>query len=182
MKTAIASGLDVDSSPGVSFFWAIRMNFYLEVARCAQPALVVPHRREPAPEPKRGLMLRTPARHRAGRSCEAGPYKQHRGTTIEGHGCRVWRHPKPTRKYARQAIRCCPPKFSSRIARNTQLIIQEETHITNVVDPGVNGYMMEKLTQEWRMPPGPSSGKSSHGRHGAAVDSSWAKLKIEAAA
>jgi methylmalonyl-CoA mutase len=76
-----------------------------------------------------------------------------------------------------------PTEFSSRIARNTQLIIQEETHITNVIDPWAGSYMMEKLTQDmadaaWTIiEEVEAMGGMTH-----AVDSGWAKLKIEAAA
>ena len=76
-----------------------------------------------------------------------------------------------------------PTEFSSRIARNTQLIIQEETHITNVIDPWAGSYMMEKLTQEMA-----DAARAiieevdAMGGMTRAVDSGWAKLKIEAAA
>ena len=76
-----------------------------------------------------------------------------------------------------------PTEFSSRIARNTQLIIQEETHITNVVDPWAGSYMMETLTQQmadaaWAI----IEEVDAMGGMTKAVDSGWAKLKIEAAA
>jgi methylmalonyl-CoA mutase len=76
-----------------------------------------------------------------------------------------------------------PTEFSSRIARNTQIIIQEETHITNVVDPWAGSYMMESLTNEmlekaWAI----IEEVEAMGGMIKAVDSGWAKLKIEAAA
>jgi methylmalonyl-CoA mutase len=76
-----------------------------------------------------------------------------------------------------------PTEFSSRIARNTQLIIQEETHITNVIDPWAGSYMMEKLTQDmadkaWDI----IQEVEGMGGMTKAVESGWAKLKIEAAA
>jgi methylmalonyl-CoA mutase len=76
-----------------------------------------------------------------------------------------------------------PTEFSSRIARNTQLIIQEETHITSVIDPWAGSYMMEKLTQDmadaaWKI----IEEVEAMGGMTKAVDSGWAKLKIEAAA
>jgi methylmalonyl-CoA mutase len=76
-----------------------------------------------------------------------------------------------------------PTEFSSRIARNTQLIIQEETHIANVIDPWAGSYMMEKITQEmadeaWKI----IEEVNAMGGMTKAVDSGWAKLKIEAAA
>ena len=76
-----------------------------------------------------------------------------------------------------------PTEFSARIARNTQLIIQEETHITNVIDPWAGSYMMEKLTQDmadaaWKI----IEEVDAMGGMTAAVDSGWAKLKIEASA
>src|SRR4029079_9729876 len=76
-----------------------------------------------------------------------------------------------------------PTEFSARIARNTQLIIQEETHIPNVIDPWAGSYMMEKLTQDmadaaWKI----IEEVEAMGGMTRAVDSGWAKLKIEAAA
>src|SRR4029079_5338131 len=76
-----------------------------------------------------------------------------------------------------------PTEFSARIARNTQLIIQEETHITNVIDPWAGSYMMEKLTQDmadaaWAI----LEEVEAMGGMTRAVDSGWAKLKIEASA
>ena len=76
-----------------------------------------------------------------------------------------------------------PTEFSARIARNTQLIIQEETHITNVIDPWAGSYMMEKLTQDmadaaWTI----IEEVEAMGGMTKAVDSGWAKLKIEAGA
>src|SRR5205823_15060048 len=76
-----------------------------------------------------------------------------------------------------------PSEFSARIARNTQLVIQAETHITNVVDPWAGSYMMEKLTQDmadkaWEIiEEVDKMGGMTH-----AVESGWAKLKIEASA
>jgi len=76
-----------------------------------------------------------------------------------------------------------PTEFSARIARNTQLILQEETHIPNVIDPWAGSYMMEKLTQDmadaaWQI----IEEVEAMGGMTQAVDSGWAKLKIEAAA
>src|SRR5688500_15985497 len=76
-----------------------------------------------------------------------------------------------------------PSEVSSRIARNTQLIIQEEAHVTNVIDPWAGSYMMEKLTQDmadaaWEI----IEEVEAMGGMTRAVDSGWAKLKIEAAA
>jgi methylmalonyl-CoA mutase len=76
-----------------------------------------------------------------------------------------------------------PTEFSARIARNTQLILQEETHITNVIDPWAGSYMMERLTQDmadaaWKI----IEEVEALGGMTRAVDSGWAKLKIEAAA
>jgi methylmalonyl-CoA mutase len=76
-----------------------------------------------------------------------------------------------------------PTEFSSRIARNTQLVIQEETHITNVIDPWAGSYMMERLTQDladeaWKIiEEVDSMGGMTH-----AVESGWAKMKIEGCA
>ena len=76
-----------------------------------------------------------------------------------------------------------PTEFSARIARNTQIIIQEETHITNVVDPWAGSYMMEKLTRTWPTRPGRIIEEiEAMGGMTKAVESGWAKMKVETCA
>jgi methylmalonyl-CoA mutase len=184
VKTAIASGLDVDDFAGrLSFFWAIGMNFYLEVAKMRAARLLWCRIMKgfDAKAPK-SLMLRTHCQTSGWSLTEQDPYNNVVRTTIEAMAA-VFGGTQSLHTNSFDEAIALPTEFSSRIARNTQLIIQEETHITNVIDPWAGSYMMEKLTQDmadaaWKII------KEVEGMGGMvkAVDSGWAKLKIEAAA
>jgi len=184
VKTAIATGLDVDEFAGrLSFFWAIGMNFYLEVAKMRAARLLWCRIMKgfDAKSPK-SLMLRTHCQTSGWSLTEQDPYNNVVRTTIEAMAA-VFGGTQSLHTNALDEAIALPTEFSSRIARNTQLIIQEETHITNVVDPWAGSYMMEKLTQDmadaaWKI----IEEVEAMGGMTKAVDSGWAKLKIEAAA
>ena len=184
VKTALAKGLDVDEFAGrLSFFWAIGMNFYLEVAKM-RAARLLWHRIMTgfnAKNPK-SLMLRTHCQTSGWSLTEQDPYNNIVRTTIEAMAA-VFGGTQSLHTNSFDEAIALPTEFSSRIARNTQLIIQEETHITNVIDPWAGSYMMEKLTQDmadkaWAI----IEEVEAMGGMTRAVDSGWAKLKIEAAA
>ncbi len=184
VKTAIASGLDVDEFAGrLSFFWAIGMNFYLEVAKMRAARLLWCRIMKgfDAKSPK-SLMLRTHCQTSGWSLTEQDPYNNVVRTTIEAMAA-VFGGTQSLHTNSFDEAIALPTEFSSRIARNTQLIIQEETHITNVIDPWAGSYMMEKLTQDmadaaWTI----IEEVEDMGGMVKAVDSGWAKLKIEAAA
>ncbi len=184
VKTAIGTGLDVDEFAGrLSFFWAIGMNFYLEVAKMRAARLLWCRIMKgfDAKAPK-SLMLRTHCQTSGWSLTEQDPYNNIVRTTIEAMAA-VFGGTQSLHTNALDEAIALPTEFSSRIARNTQLIIQEETHITNVVDPWAGSYMMEKLTQDmadaaWTI----IEEVEAMGGMTKAVDSGWAKLKIEAAA
>ena len=184
VKTAIATGLDVDDFAGrLSFFWAIGMNFYLEVAKMRAARLLWCRIMKgfDAKNPK-SLMLRTHCQTSGWSLTEQDPYNNVVRTTIEAMAA-VFGGTQSLHTNALDEAIALPTEFSSRIARNTQLIIQEETHITNVIDPWAGSYMMEKLTQDmadaaWTI----IEEVEAMGGMTKAVDSGWAKLKIEAAA
>ena len=184
VKTALAKGLDVDAFAGrLSFFWAIGMNFYLEIAKM-RAARLLWHRIMSgfgAKNPK-SLMLRTHCQTSGWSLTEQDPYNNVVRTTIEAMAA-VFGGTQSLHTNSFDEAIALPTEFSARIARNTQLIIQEETHITNVIDPWAGSYMMEKLTQDmadaaWRI----IEEVEAMGGMTRAVDSGWAKLKIEAAA
>ncbi len=184
VKTAIASGLDVDEfAPRLSFFWAIGMNFYLEVAKMRAARLLWCRiMKETGAKNPKSLMLRTHCQTSGWSLTEQDPYNNIVRTTIEAMAA-VFGGTQSLHTNALDEAIALPTEFSSRIARNTQLIIQEETHITNVVDPWAGSYMMEKLTQDmmdaaWTI----IEEVETIGGMTQAVDSGWAKLKIEAAA
>jgi methylmalonyl-CoA mutase len=180
----MASGLDVDDFAGrLSFFWAVGMNFYLEIAKMRAARLLWCRIMKGfnAKNPK-SLMLRTHSQTSGWSLTEQDPYNNVVRTTIEAMAA-VFGGTQSLHTNSFDEAIALPTEFSSRIARNTQLIIQEETHITNVIDPWAGSYMMEKLTQDmldaaWKI----IEEVDAMGGMTKAVDSGWAKLKIEAAA
>ena len=184
VKTAIAKGMDVDDFAGrLSFFWAVGMNFYLEIAKMRAARLLWCRIMKGfnAKNPK-SLMLRTHSQTSGWSLTEQDPYNNVVRTTIEAMAA-VFGGTQSLHTNSFDEAIALPTEFSARIARNTQLIIQEETHITNVIDPWAGSYMMEKLTQDmadaaWAI----IEEVEAMGGMTKAVDSGWAKLKIEAAA
>jgi methylmalonyl-CoA mutase len=184
VKTAIAKGMDVDGFAGrLSFFWAVGMNFYLEIAKMRAARLLWCRIMKgfDAKSPK-SLMLRTHSQTSGWSLTEQDPYNNVVRTTIEAMAA-VFGGTQSLHTNSLDEAIALPTEFSSRIARNTQLIIQEETHITSVIDPWAGSFMMESLTQEmadkaWAI----IEEVEAMGGMTKAVDSGWAKLKIEAAA
>jgi methylmalonyl-CoA mutase len=184
VKTAIATGMDVDAFAGrLSFFWAIGMNFYLEIAKMRAARLLWCRIMQDvgAKNPK-SLMLRTHCQTSGWSLTEQDPYNNIVRTTIEAMAA-VFGGTQSLHTNSFDEAIALPTEFSSRIARNTQLIIQEETHIPHVIDPWAGSYMMEKLTQDmadeaWQI----IEEVQAMGGMTKAVGSGWAKLKIEAAA
>ncbi|HOZ94039.1 MAG TPA: methylmalonyl-CoA mutase [Ottowia sp.] len=184
VRTALAKGMDVDAFAGrLSFFWAIGMNFYLEIAKMRAARLLWCRIMKGfgAKNPK-SLMLRTHCQTSGWSLTEQDPYNNVVRTAIEAMAA-VFGGTQSLHTNALDEAIALPTEFSARIARNTQLIIQEETHITSVVDPWAGSYMMESLTQQmadaaWAI----IEEVDAMGGMTRAVDSGWAKLKIEAAA
>lgn len=184
VKAALAKGLDVDEfAPRLSFFWAIGMNFYLEVAKMRAARLLwwKIMTAFDAKNPK-SLMLRTHCQTSGWSLTEQDPYNNVVRTTIEAMAA-VFGGTQSLHTNALDEAIALPSEFSSRVARNTQLIIQEETHIPSVVDPWAGSYMMEKLTQDmadaaWQI----IEEVERQGGMVRCVASGWAKLKIEASA
>jgi methylmalonyl-CoA mutase len=134
-----------------------------------------------AKSPK-SMMLRTHSQTSGWSLTEQDPYNNVVRTTIEAMAA-VFGGTQSLHTNALDEAIALPTEFSSRIARNTQLIIQEETHITNVVDPWAGSYMMEKLTQDmadkaW----GIIEEIEAMGGMTKAVESGWAKMQIETCA
>jgi methylmalonyl-CoA mutase len=184
VKTAMARGLDVDAFAGrLSFFWAIGMNFYLEIAKLRAARLLWARimTRVGARNPK-SLMLRTHCQTSGWSLAEQDPYNNIVRTTVEAMAA-VFGGTQSLHTNSFDEAIALPTETSARIARNTQLILQEETHITHVVDPWAGSYMMESLTQEmadkaWAI----IEEVEAMGGMTQAVGSGWAKLKIEASA
>ena len=184
VRTAIAKGLDVDAFAGrLSFFWAIGMNFYLEIAKM-RAARGLWHRimKEFSPKEAKSSILRTHCQTSGWTLTEQDPYNNVVRTTIEAMAA-VFGGTQSLHTNALDEAIALPTEFSARIARNTQLVIQEETHITSIVDPWAGSYAMEALTQQmadaaWTL----IEEVEAMGGMTEAVQSGWAKLKIEASA
>ncbi|MBU6437591.1 MAG: methylmalonyl-CoA mutase, partial [Betaproteobacteria bacterium] len=149
VKTALARGLDIDAFAGrLSFFWAIGMNFYLEIAKMRAARLLWWRIMKGfgAKSPK-SLMLRTHCQTSGWSLTEQDPHNNIVRTTIEAMAAAFGGTQSLHTNSFDEAI-ALPTEFSARVARNTQLILQEETHITSVVDPWAGSYMMESLTQQ----------------------------------
>jgi methylmalonyl-CoA mutase len=181
VRTAMASGLDVDAFAGrLSFFFAIGMNFYLEIAKLRAARLLWWRimKNFGAKNPK-SMMLRTHCQTSGWSLTEQDPYNNVVRTTIEAMAA-VFGGTQSLHTNALDEAIALPTEFSARIARNTQILIQEETHICSVIDPWAGSYMMEKLTQDmidaaWTI----IEEVEGMGGMTPAVESGWAKLQIE---
>jgi len=184
VKAAVARGLDVDAFAGrLSFFWAIGMNFYLEIAKMRAARLLWCRIMKGfgARNPK-SLMLRTHCQTSGWSLTEQDPYNNVVRTTVEAMAA-VFGGTQSLHTNSFDEAIALPSEFSARIARNTQLILQEESHITHVVDPWAGSYMMESLTQAMAdQAQAILDEVQAQGGMTRAVGSGWAKLKIEASA
>ena len=149
MKAAIAGGMDVDDFAGrLSFFFAIGMNFFMEVAKL-RAARLLWHRimTEFGAKKPTSLMLRTHCQTSGVSLQEQDPYNNVVRTAYEAMAAALGGTQSLHTNALDEAI-ALPTEFSARIARNTQLILQEETGITHVVDPLAGSYYVESLTAE----------------------------------
>jgi len=150
VRTAIESGLDVDKfAPRLSFFFAIGMNFFMEIAklRAARILWATLMKEKFSPKDDRSLMLRTHCQTSGVSLTSKDPYNNVMRTTIEAMSA-VLGGTQSLHTNALDEALALPTDFSARIARNTQLVIQEETGITNVVDPLAGSYYVESLTDQ----------------------------------
>ncbi|MBJ7441674.1 MAG: methylmalonyl-CoA mutase [Sphingopyxis sp.] len=149
VKYGVASGLDIDKFAGrLSFFFAIGMNFFMEIAKL-RAARVLWHRAMTTlgAQDERSKMLRTHCQTSGVSLTEQDPYNNVMRTTIEAMAAMLGGTQSLHTNALDEAI-ALPTDFSARIARNTQIVIQEETGMTKVVDPLGGSYYVEALTQE----------------------------------
>ncbi len=184
IRTAIAAGLAIDDfAPRLSFFWGIGMNFYMEIAKMRAARLLWARIvGEFNPQNPKSSVLRTHSQTSGWSLTEQDPYNNVVRTTIEAMAA-VFGGTQSLHTNALDEAIALPTEFSSRIARNTQLILQEETGITNVVDPWGGSYMMESLTQEmadkaWEL----IQEIEEAGGMAKAIETGLPKLRIEEAA
>ncbi|MEP1963523.1 methylmalonyl-CoA mutase [Tateyamaria sp.] len=149
VRAAIARGMDVDAFAGrLSFFFAIGMNFFMEASKL-RAARLLWHRIMSEFEPKnpKSSMLRTHCQTSGVSLQEQDPYNNVVRTAYEAMAAVLGGTQSLHTNSFDEAI-ALPTQFSSRIARNTQLILQNETGVTNVVDPLAGSYYVEKLTHD----------------------------------
>jgi methylmalonyl-CoA mutase len=147
IRTALGAGLHIDDfAPRLSFFWGISMNFYMEIAKM-RAARMIWHEivSEFKPENPKSCMLRTHSQTSGWSLTAQDPYNNVVRTTIEAMAA-VFGGTQSLHTNALDEAIALPSEFAARIARNTQLILQEETGITRVVDPWGGSYFMETLT------------------------------------
>ena len=184
VKAALGRGLDVDAfAPRLSFFFAIGMNFFMEAAKLSAARLLW-HRIMSEFDPKKpqSSMLRTHCQTSGVSLQEQDPYNNIIRTAYEAMSAVLGGTQSLHTNSFDEAI-ALPTEFSARIARNTQLILQNETGVTNVVDPLAGSYYVESLTNElateaWKL----IEEVDQLGGMTKAVASGMPKLRIEEAA
>ncbi|PEQ11552.1 methylmalonyl-CoA mutase [Novosphingobium sp. PC22D] len=184
VKYGVASGLDIDKFAGrLSFFFAIGMNFFMEIAKL-RAARTLWHRAmtQLGAKSERSKTLRTHCQTSGVSLQEQDPYNNVMRTTIEAMAAMLGGTQSLHTNALDEAI-ALPTDFSARIARNTQIVIQEETGMCNVVDPLGGSYYIEALTQElvdkaWEI----IERVESEGGMAKAVEAGWPKAMIEEAA
>ena len=184
VRTAIAAGMDVDRfAPRLSFFFAIGMNFFMEAAKLRAARLLWSRiMSEFEPKNPKSSMLRTHCQTSGVSLSEQDPYNNVVRTAYEAMSAVLGGTQSLHTNALDEAI-ALPTDFSARIARNTQLILQEETGVTNVVDPLAGSYYVEKLTHDlaeaaWKL----IEEVEEMGGMTQAVASGMPKLRIEEAA
>ena len=149
LKAGIAAGIPVDKfAPRLSFFWAIGMNHFMEIAkmraaRCLWAKIV----KQFNPENDKSLALRTHSQTSGWSLTEQDPFNNVGRTCIEAMGAALG-HTQSLHTNALDEAIALPTDFSARIARNTQIYIQEETQICREIDPWAGSYYVESLTNE----------------------------------
>ncbi len=184
VKTAMAAGLDVDAfAPRLSFFFGIGMNFYMEIAKLRAARLLWSRiMSEFKPKNPKSQMLRTHCQTSGWSLTEQDPYNNVVRTTVEAMAA-IFGGTQSLHTNALDEAVALPTEFSARIARNTQIVLQEETGIRQVIDPWGGSYMMESLTQDiadraWEL----IEEVEQNGGMAKAIDAGLPKMRIEESA
>lgn len=149
IRTGLKAGLDIDAfAPRLSFFWALGMNHFMEIAKMrAGRMLWAKIVKKFNPKNAKSMALRTHTQTSGWSLTEQDPFNNVARTCIEAMGAALG-HTQSLHTNALDEAIALPTDFSARIARNTQIYLQEETQICRVVDPWAGSYYVEKLTQE----------------------------------
>ncbi len=149
VRTGLKAGIDIDSfAPRLSFFWAIGMNYFMEVAKMRAARFIwAKMMKSFNPKNPKSMALRTHSQTSGWSLTEQDPFNNVTRTLIEAHAAAMG-HTQSLHTNALDEAIALPTDFSARIARNTQLFLQEETGITNVIDPWGGSYYVEVLTDQ----------------------------------
>lgn len=184
LRTGINSGLDIDTfAPRLSFFWAIGMNHFMEIAKMrAARMLWAKLVKQFNPKNAKSLALRTHCQTSGWSLTEQDPFNNVTRTCVEALAAAMG-HTQSLHTNALDEAIALPTDFSARIARNTQLVLQHETNICKVVDPWGGSYHVEKLTHDiahkaWEL----IQEIESLGGMAKAIETGVPKMRIEEAA
>jgi len=184
LKKGVASGLDIDAfAPRLSFFWAIGMNHFMEIAKMRAGRLLwAKIVKQFNPKNPKSMSLRTHSQTSGWSLTEQDPFNNVGRTCIEAMAATLG-HTQSLHTNALDEAIALPTDFSARIARNTQIYIQDETTICKSVDPWAGSYYVESLTQEivdkaWAL----IEEVQELGGMAKAIESGVPKLRIEEAA
>ena len=149
VRTGLAAGIDIDKfAPRLSFFWAIGMNYFMEIAKMRAGRRIWAQMMSTfEPKNSKSLALRTHSQTSGWSLTEQDPFNNVTRTLIEANAAAMG-HTQSLHTNALDEAIALPTDFSARIARNTQLFLQEETGMTKVIDPWGGSYYVEKLTEE----------------------------------
>jgi methylmalonyl-CoA mutase len=184
LRAGIKAGMDIDSfAPRLSFFWAVGMNHFMEIAKLrAARMLWAKIVKQFNPKNPKSMALRTHCQTSGWSLTEQDPFNNIARTCIEATAA-VLGHTQSLHTNALDEAIALPTDFSARIARNTQIYLQEETGMTNTVDPWGGSYYVEKLTHEiahkaWKL----IEEVEALGGMSKAVETGIPKMRIEEAA
>ena len=149
LRTGVNAGMDIDSfAPRLSFFWAIGTNHFMEIAKMRAARLLwAKIVKQFNPKNPKSLALRTHSQTSGWSLTEQDPFNNVARTAIEAMAAALG-HTQSLHTNALDEAIALPTDFSARIARNTQIYLQEETNICRVVDPWAGSYYIESLTKE----------------------------------
>src|SRR5690625_2329170 len=149
VRTGLRAGIDIDAfAPRLSFFWGIRMNYFMEIAKMrAARKMWAQMMQTFQPKNPKSLALRTHSQTSGWSLTEQDPFNNVMRTLVEANAAAMG-HTQSLHTNALDEAIALPTDFSARIARNTQLFLQEETMMTNVVDPWGGSFYVEKLTKQ----------------------------------
>ncbi len=184
LRAGVNAGMDIDSfAPRLSFFWAIGMNHFMEIAKMRAARLLWARIvKQFNPKNPKSLALRTHSQTSGWSLTEQDPFNNVGRTCIEAMGAALG-HTQSLHTNALDEAIALPTDFSARIARNTQLFIQQETEICREVDPWAGSYYVESLTDElvekaWAL----IEEVEKLGGMAAAIETGIPKMRIEEAA